>query len=141
MRIHYTLGRDNRNGMNMSFNAEVDEHMLKLIDYLATKISGARKSALQIFWDKYPDGVVETIYFDSEAMLKWLAKLPEWAALKLKLSNPLSTKKFRKELNDKYQGLVKKYKIPDGYFMVDAAAYEEIQKREAAKRKKVKTEK
>lgn len=140
MRIHYTVGR-NVNGMDAWFNINIDEHMLKLIDYLATKISGAKKSALQILWDKYPDGVVETIYFDSEAMLKWLSKLPEWAALKLKLSNPLSTKKFRKELNNKYQGLVKKYKIPDGYFMVDAAAYEEIQKREAAKRKKVKTEK
>lgn len=140
MRIHYTIGK-NVNGMDVWFNVNIDEHMLKLIDYCATKISGAKKSALQILWDKYPDGVVETIYFNSEAMLKWLSKLPEWTALKFKLSNPLSIKKFRKELNDKYQGLVKKYKIPDGYFMVDAAAYEEIQKRDAAKRKKVKTEK
>lgn len=141
MRIHYTVGKDNRNGMNVSFNVEVDEHMLKLIDYLATKISGAKKSALQILWDKYPNGVVETIYFDSEAMLKWLSKLSEWVTFKLTASNPLAMKKLRKEINDKYQGLVKKYKIPDGYFIVDADAYEEIQKRDAAKRKKVKTEK
>ena len=126
----------------------IDEHMLKLIEYLAIKISGVKGSGMQIIWDKYPNGVDETVYFDSEAMLKWLSKLPGWVTFKIKASNPLVMKKLRKELNDKGQELndkgqelVKKYKIPDGYFIVDAAAYEEIQKRDAAKRKKVKTEK
>lgn len=142
MKINYHVARcdsDVNEGHNvhekgsilMKYDVELDPHMVKLIDYITEKLCKSKFSAA--FDDNRT--MSDAVCIDSEAILKWIAKLPEWAAFKLKVSNPLTLKVFRKDLEEKYQAFFKKYKVPEDLFIRTESEYAEMVKKSIERRK------
>ena len=120
-----------KGSITMKYDVELDPHVVKLIDYITEKLCKKKFSAE--FDNNRTMG--DTVCIDSEAVLKWIAKLPEWAAFKLKVSNPLTLKVFRKDLEEKYRALLKKYKVPEDLFIREEAEYDEMIKKAIERRK------
>ena len=120
-----------KGSITMKCDIELDPHIVKLIDYITDKLCKTKFSAE--FDDNRTLG--DAVCIDSEAILKWIAKLPEWAAFKLKVSNPLTLRVFRKDLKEKYRAFLKKYKVPENLFMLAEAEYDEKIKKSIERRK------
>lgn len=136
MKIMYKMNANENNGINMNVDVEISERLVKLLTYVSGKLAKQSCDAQDILNELRENPLEDSIHFDSEAILKWLSKLPEWAAFKLKVSNPLTLRVFRKDLEEKYRALLKKYKVPENYFMLTASEYEEKKKKDAERRKK-----
>lgn len=115
MRMNYVIKKNNNTGyIHIDMGVTLDSHIIKLIDYATMKLC---KQSFSGALDDPDAPVKAAVYIDSEAILKWLSKLPEWAAFKLKVSNPLTLRVFRNNLEEKYRELLKKYKIPENKFV------------------------
>lgn len=120
-----------KGSITMKYDVELDPHVVKLIDYLTEKLCKNKFSA--VFDDNRT--LVDAVCIDSEAILKWIAKLPEWAAFKLKVSNPLTLRVFRKDIEEKYRAFLKKYKVPEDLFIRTESEYDEMVKKSIERRK------
>ena len=96
MRMNYVIKKNNNTGyIHIDMGVTLDSHIIKLIDYATMKLC---KQSFSGALDDPDVPVKAAVYIDSEAILKWLSKLPEWAAFKLKVSNPLTLRVFRNNL-------------------------------------------
>ena len=120
-----------KGSITMKYDVELDPHIVKLIDYITDKLCKKKFSAE--FDNNRTMG--DAVCIDSEAVLKWIAKLPEWAAFKLKVSNPLTLRVFRKDLEEKYRAFLKKYKVPEDLFIRTETEYDEMVKKSIERRK------
>ena len=136
MRIKYNMTATENNDVEMHLDIVMSERLVKLITYVGDKLTKEKSCNAQEFFNYLRENPLEdSLHFDSEAVLKWLSKLPEWAAFKLKVSNPLTLRVFRNNLEEKYQAFLKKYKVPENFFMLTASEYEEKKKKDAERRK------
>ena len=102
MKIKYNMTATENNNVEMHLDIEMSERLVKLITYVSDKLTKEKSCNVQDFFNYLRENPLEdSIHLDSEAFLRWLSKLPEWAAFKLKVSNPLTLRVFRNNLEEK----------------------------------------